>query len=565
MLAGGLLLTTALGLAEEDDGDDSGALPVEGVTENESGDTVLQARDLQEGDEGEDVTFLQIRLEDLRYYDGDLTGKYDTKTREAVAAFQQENGLEATGIADIRTQVMISAAQYRTLRYGSTGDDVIDLQTRLAALGYYKGKISGNFLEATQSAVKAFQKANSLNQTGEADQATQEVLYANYAVGKGDAAVETPTPQPELANFLVDESEGGAPMPESPVAYTKTLKSGSSGKLVKQLQERLTELGYYEGPISGNFMKYTVRAVKALQTQNGLESTGVVDEETWNAIFNDRKVVLPNHTPRPTATPEPVPYAITVDVQNQAVTVYGRDENGEYTVVVRQMICSTGTRSNPSPVGDWVLNGRKANWCVFPKWGDYARYWTRINASVAFHSPIYRSVSNTDMKIGSYNKLGQRASHGCIRLKVVDAKWIYDNVPAGVVVSIVEKMPDDQELQWALSHEKGPINEKTCVEKEVVLTPEPDYRADQKPELKKNLQSKSTGEEVYWVQRRLKELGYYDTKCVGIMLNRTIAAVKAFQKDHGFSANGVVDQKLIDAMAEAEPLPKATPTPAPAQ
>lgn len=30
-----------------------------------------------------------------------------------------------------------------------------------------------------------------------------------------------------------------------------------------------------------------------------------------------------------------------------------RDENGDYTVVVRQMLCSTGTKSYPSDVGDW--------------------------------------------------------------------------------------------------------------------------------------------------------------------------------------------------------------------
>ena len=104
------------------------------------------------------------------------------------------------------------------------------------------------------------------------------------------------------------------------------------------------------------------------------------------------------------------------------------------------MLCSTGMKATPSDVGDWVLNGRHATWCIFPKWGNsYARYWTRINSSIAFHSPIYTAVSNSAMKIASYNMLGQRASHGCIRLSVWDAKWIYDNIGAGTVVSIVKR------------------------------------------------------------------------------------------------------------------------------
>ena len=555
-------------LAEDDDGDDTGAIPLDLPEEEDDAGTVLQARTLQLGDEGDDVLYLQIRLDDLRYFSGSLDGKYGKDTEEAVRLFQQDNGLEATGIADVRTQVMISSTQYRRLRYGSTGDDVKDLQTRLTALGYYKGKISGNYLEATRSAVKAFQKANGLEETGEADQETQDAIYSGYAVGKGDAPEESRTPQPELSNFLVDEEGSSVPMAEAPVTFSKKLKSGSSGKLVKQLQERLQELGYYDGPISGNYLKNTVRAVKNVQTQNGLSATGVTDEETWDLIFNDRKIVMPDQTPKPTATPEPVPFAITVDVKNQIVHVYGRDEQGEYTVVVRQMLCSTGKVGTPSPVGDWVLNGRKAKWCVFPKWGDYARYWTRINSSVAFHSPIYRSVSNTDMKVSSYNKLGQRASHGCVRLTVADAKWIYDNVPAGVVVSIVENLPVDEELKRALLDEKPPLNTKSMTP---IATPtptaEPVYRSDVKPDLKGGtLKKGSSNENVYWLQCRLKELGYYHTKCTGRMLNKTVQAVKDFQKDHGYMQSGAADQRLIDALFEADktiPEPEPTPTPAP--
>ena len=547
--------------------------------EEELEEEILEGRPLQYGDEGEDVLELQTRLADLKYYTGNLSGRYREGTREAVKDFQADFDLEETGIADVLTQSVLFSALYRPLRYGSTGEDVKTLQKRLMELGYYQGKISGNYLEGTQKGIRRFQEVNGLDATGEADPETQETLYSDRAVARADGTDATATPIPNQQNFLVDDAEtaleNGVVMADEPVAFTKKLKSGSSGKLVKQLQQRMTALGYYDGPISGNFAKKTVRAVKAIQKQNGMESNGVVDESTWNVIFNDARIVMPDNTPKPTPSPTPVPFAITVDVANQVTKVYGRDEEGNYSVVVRQMLCSTGTKKNPSDVGDWVLNGRHATWCVFPKWGNsYARYWTRINASIAFHSVIYTAVNNKAVNVSSYKMLGKRASHGCIRLTVADAKWIYDNIGEGTVVSIVEGMKADPELRDALK--LPPFDYDTMLPQETpVPTPEPEYDANKKPVLEKNLKKNSEGETVYWVQRRLTELGYYTGWCSGKILNGTAEALRAFQRANGLGANGEVNQKTLDALYEAgrptpaptvtpesTPVPESTPSPA---
>ena len=544
--------------------------PEELPDEDELIEETFEARVLQYGDEGEDVLELQTRLQELRYYTGNLSGRYREGTREAVKTFQGEYGLEPTGIADLETQSRVFSARYRMLRYGAKGDEVKELQTRLMELAYYKGKVTGNYLGGTRKAVSEFQEKNGMTATGAADPLTQEAMYARTAVGKYDTPDATRTPVPDLNGFLVDDEESaannGVVMPDSYVPYTKTLKSGSGGTLVKQLQTRMTELGYYAGPISGNFARQTLRAVKKIQVQNGLKETGVVDEETWNVIFNDNRIVMPDATPKPTPTPTPVPFAMTVDVANQVTTVYGRDENGEYTIPVRRMLCSTGTKANPSDVGDWVLNGRHAKWCFFPKWGNsYARYWTRINSNIAFHSVIYTAVSLDAMKTSSYKALGSRASHGCIRLTVPDAKWVYDNIGAGTVVTIREDLPADPELRYALrlpSLKKG-----TSVPVETpVPTPEPEYSASKAPELgNRILKKNSEGPEVFWVQSRLKELGYYDGYVGGILLEGTEKAVKRFQQDQGVYPSGKVNQAAIDLMAEsreeeADPAEKAPAT-----
>ena len=276
----------------EEEGDDSNPIPVDMMEDEdlEIEEEILQGRVLQYGDHGDDVLALQTRLKDLKYYTGNLSGRYREGTRKAVETFQADFDLDQTGVADLRTLSILFSLTHRPLRFGSSGEDVKQLQIQLTELGYYKGKISGNYLDSTQNAVEELQKKNDLEVTGVADSDLQDMLLEGKLLSKSEKPSDTNTPAPDLANYLVDDSENSVPMPDQPVEFTKKLKSGSRGKLVKDLQERLTELGYYEGPISGNFMKYTVRAVKAIQTQNGLESTGVVDEATWNVIFNDARI-----------------------------------------------------------------------------------------------------------------------------------------------------------------------------------------------------------------------------------------------------------------------------------
>ena len=59
---------------------------------------------LQPGSSGSSVKRLQYALYELKYYDGDITGTYDTATENAVMAFQDVNGLYIDGIAGQDTQ-----------------------------------------------------------------------------------------------------------------------------------------------------------------------------------------------------------------------------------------------------------------------------------------------------------------------------------------------------------------------------------------------------------------------------------------------------------------------------
>ena len=133
-------------------------------------------------------------------------------------------------------------------------------------------------------------------------------------------------------------------------------------------------------------------------------------------------------------------YYITVDITNKICTVY-ENNNRTQSGIVRQMICTTGAPGTPTPNGTYVLPSTKTyatertEWYYFPRYGCYAKWATRIINGYMFHSVLY-----TKDKVGptrsSLNALGGTGSHGCVRLKVADAKWIALNCPGGTRVKL---------------------------------------------------------------------------------------------------------------------------------
>ncbi len=123
-------------------------------------------------------------------------------------------------------------------------------------------------------------------------------------------------------------------------------------------------------------------------------------------------------------------YKIKVNKQKNCVTIYKMNTNGKYKPV-KAMVCSTGAAT---PVGTFPL-GEKMRWhtLIGPCYGQYC---TRIHGGILFHSVWYYKPSPSTLSSEAYNRLGTTASHGCVRLTVADAKWIYDNVPSGSPVTV---------------------------------------------------------------------------------------------------------------------------------
>lgn len=92
------------------------------------------------------------------------------------------------------------------------------------------------------------------------------------------------------------------PEEEKPVSY-KTLRRGNYGEAVKQLQQRLHDLGYDLGicGVDGDYGQATEKAVKAFQKDHGLKVDGIAGPKTWEALEGAQK-----------APEKPKTYTVTV-------------------------------------------------------------------------------------------------------------------------------------------------------------------------------------------------------------------------------------------------------------
>lgn len=161
---------------------------------------------------------------------------------------------------------------------------------------------------------------------------------------------------------------------------------------------------------------------------------------------------------------DPDKYYILLDLKNQIVTVFEKDENGEYTKVVRRFICTTGKSGTgavdpetgekdegmPTPKGIWKIGGheRFGEFTAFR--GTYAQYWTQIVDGNYFHSIMYSKQDVNTLQSGAFRSLGNNVSHGCVRLYVEDAKWLYYYACPGTTIKVSNSEPSNKEMKKKL-------------------------------------------------------------------------------------------------------------------
>ena len=159
----------------------------------------------------------------------------------------------------------------------------------------------------------------------------------------------------------------------------------------------------------------------------------IIEENIENNVSNENNNTNTNTNNSSNASTKnnAMPYYIKVNYGAQVVTIYKKDANGDYTVPVKAMVCSTGIATPKS--GIYTIPGR---WTWGALFGNvYGQYCIKITGNILFHSvPYLRRGDPASLEYWEYDKLGTAASAGCVRLKVEDVIWLYNNCSNGTKV-----------------------------------------------------------------------------------------------------------------------------------
>ncbi|MBE5792354.1 MAG: hypothetical protein E7322_09400 [Clostridiales bacterium] len=482
---------------------------------------------LERGSTGTEVARLQNRLIELGYLSGSATGIFDANTENAVKEFEAVYGKQRTGIATVALQEYLfsdkalpagavtptptpyvaptpgptesSSGGYKPLQYGSRGDEVTNLQTRLRFLGYYSGKIDGIYGTGTVNAVKRFEAAYGKPETGIATAAMQAYLYRDDALTYQEARV-TPTP--------------------TAVLY-QTLYEGCYGDAVVNLQKRLIQLGYLKGSADGYFGENTANAVRAFEARYGKVQTGVATPDMQKYLFagdalrnTSSSNIQTEYMALGMGSYGTAVYAlenrlIELKYMDSAADGYydnetaqaiktfeyvnGREQTGVASVSLQELLFSKDAKSNSRPSGSTgyktLKNGDKND--------DVARLQIRL-------IELGYLTGTVDGYFGDGTEAALRAFQSALNLE-----------PDGVATDFV---------QTYLYADSAPYNPNG----EVAVS----YAT---------LESGDSGEEVRKLQKRLIELGYLTGSADGKFGSGTKDAVKAFQAAVGIKQTGVAN------------------------
>ena len=120
-------------------------------------------------------------------------------------------------------------------------------------------------------------------------------------------------------------------------------------------------------------------------------------------------------------------FRIEIDLSRQRLMVFYRED------ILKEMICSGGALETPTPLGEFITN-QKIEYSWVDRFDVGAYYWIRFFEDYLIHSVPFDE--NGEMIVEEFEKLGNPASHGCVRLRLDEAKWLYETLPLGVKVLI---------------------------------------------------------------------------------------------------------------------------------
>jgi peptidoglycan hydrolase-like protein with peptidoglycan-binding domain len=172
-----------------------------------------------------------------------------------------------------------------SLALGDQSSEVTDLQNYLTQQGLYSGPVTGYYGALTQTAVESFQKAHGISAIGTVGPLTIAALNQNTASSAASTGTSVITVPPTVPTSDTTTSPATSDTSTSTsYTFSNQLSLGSTGADVTALQQKLTSLNMYSGPVTGYYGTLTQTAVEKFQTANNISPLGNVGPATLAAL-----------------------------------------------------------------------------------------------------------------------------------------------------------------------------------------------------------------------------------------------------------------------------------------
>ena len=263
------------------------------------------------------------------------------------------------------------------------------------------------------------EQEGALLDTSETGEKTQTVTFSNQLGAKQDI---------EIVYNVVDTTAPVITNGEDELSF----ESGATDDILNHYQAEDNSKKPTELSIEGDYNL----------GQPGEYNIKIIAKDKSGNTSNKEVVIKVTEPPRPVhavaRTTSSSPYYVEVNRQQNVVIVYSLNSDGKYSNIAKVFVASTGAPGSETPLGDYSVSDRyESLYLVGDVWGHYA---VRISGPFFFHSVPYFTKGSpwNNLEYLEYNKLGNGASAGCVRLSANDAKWVYDNIGYGTKVKIYD-------------------------------------------------------------------------------------------------------------------------------
>ena len=318
----------------------------------------------------------------------------------------------------------------------------------------------------------------------------------------------------------------------SACASAASIKLGSTGSDVEELQTMLAKLGFYTGNITGHAGEKTVEAIEAFQEKNGLKKDGIAGTATINKL---KSIIDPNYVP-PTASQSSSSDVEKAQTMLKSLGMYSGQVTGNVGSKTKAAIIAFQKKHGLTQSGDLDANTMAK---LQSEYGGDASDSKKEEAEeqTSASVEVVRNAQTMLKELGLY----------------------YGEITGNVGTKTTAAIKQFQK-QYGIE-QSGIPNAETMTMLEVVYRGE-DEADDEKPAEEEeqeevaetvftSLRFGSTGSNVSTLQKNLTVLGYYYGEVTGHYGTKTRAAVRSFQKDNGLSTDGVAGKKTFAAVQEA--------------